>query len=395
MNRERIDYLYQQYRLGLLSEKEDEEWLAVFSDPAHESVLQEIADQEWDFAIVKNQESDPKRAGILYKKIVALPHPNRSESIRLWPSRMRITIAAASVIMVLAAGLFFYNLKVSPVNPELTTISQDVPPGIQSATLTLSDGKKIRLSDAVSGQLAQEAGISISKETDGQVVYTVMPAEAQKNDHYNTLSTANGETYQLQLPDGTKVWLNAASTLTYSTSFARLKQRWVKLAGEAYFEVAKDKAHPFLVETRLQTVKVLGTHFNVNAYADEAVSRTTLLEGKVSIAKTGYAAVVLTPGQQALSEGANMKILNADTQQAVAWKNGEFSLDETDFKTAMRQIERWYDVKVVYQDQIDEHLKTGGWISRNEKLSSVLQSIERAGTIRFKISGKIVAVYNR
>jgi transmembrane sensor len=208
------------------------------------------------------------------------------------------------------------------------------------------------------------------------------------------LSTAKGETYQLRLADGSKVWLNAASSLTYTASLNGNGERRVKLDGEAYFEVAKDKNHPFIVETAKQQVQVLGTHFNINSYADEPMVTTTLLEGSVKVSHlTSHVSQLLKPGQQALNKNDHITVINANMEQVMDWKQGDFYLNHVDFKTAMRKIARWYNVDVVYDASVSDATESGGWISRNNKLSEVLQSIEAAGQVHFKVEGRKITVF--
>ncbi|PWG80917.1 anti-sigma factor [Pararcticibacter amylolyticus] len=310
------------------------------------------------------------------------PEPKK---IRLWP---KIAVAA-SIAAVMGIGTLIYVNRHNKHNIETLAVN-DVAPGKVGATLTLANGKKILLTDAVNGQLAREAGVKISKSKNGQLLYQVTGDGGE--DKINTLTTANGETYQVRLPDGSQAWLNAASSLTYSASLIKNGNRSVKLTGEGYFEIAKDKLHPFVVETATQKVEVLGTHFNVNAYTDEAAVATSLLEGSVKVSSSSGAHMI-KPGQQALNDGAGIKVVKTDVDKVVDWKDGEFNLDEVDFRTAMRKIARWYDIEVVYDKSVPENIEAWGWISRSSKLSSVLKLIENSGLVRFRIEGKKVYVF--
>ncbi len=199
---------------------------------------------------------------------------------KLWP---RIAVAA-SFFAVLGLSLYFYNSKspdkVEQVNVELA----DINPAGNKAYLTLGNGKRIALTDASNGTIAEQANVKITKTANGQLVYTIAKNNSGISSilEYNTIETPNGGRYEIALPDGTRVWMNAASSLKYPASFASLKERRVELQGEAYFQVAKDKQHPFIVKTVQQEVKVLGTHFNINSYADEPETKTTLFEGSVN-----------------------------------------------------------------------------------------------------------------
>lgn len=329
-----------------------------------------------------------------FKTAEALQRVNKrigQKTIRLWP---RISVAAAAIIVV-TLGVWLY---VASPKAEIGTMAdaQDIAPGKQGATLTLANGKKIKLNEMGKGELAKEAGIVISKQADGQLIYVISSDESNEGtNQINTLSTAKGETYQVGLPDGSKVWLNAASSLTYATALNRQGERRVKLEGEAYFEVAKDKKHPFIVETSTQEVQVLGTHFNINSYTDEAVVATTLAEGavKVSLVKSNVTQL-LVPGQQSLTKNRTIEVTNANMEQVLDWKEGDFNLNHVDLKTAMRKIARWYNVEVVYDANISDGIEAGGWISRDKKLSEILKSIEAVGQVHFTIQGRKIIVHN-
>lgn len=299
--------------------------------------------------------------------------------------------AAAAVLLI--GGLFFFinRNNSGAVKPDVAVVEQDIAPGRQSATLTLADGKKIVLSDAANGKLIEEAGVSITKAADGQLVYELKDKGQAAQNKINTLSTAKGETYRLRLPDGSLVWLNAASSLTYAFSLNERGERRVKLSGEAYFEIAKDKAHPFVVSTDRQEVQVLGTHFNVNSYSDEPVTATTLLEGSVKVI-SGKNTEVLKPGEQAMNSGNAILVNKVEVDNMVDWKSGEFYLNHVNFKLGMRKIARWYDVEVIYNASVPDDMEIGGWVSRTEKLSSVLKSIESAGLVKFRVEGRKIYV---
>ncbi|MBB5440662.1 hypothetical protein HDC92_004365 [Pedobacter sp. AK017] len=306
---------------------------------------------------------------------------------RLWP---RIAIAAAVATIIFGAGLFYYNLNNNKAQSDQVALKNDVAPGKYGATLTLASGKRIKLSDAINGELANEAGVTISKSSDGRLIYEIKGSDTDP-DKINTLSTVNGETYQVRLPDGSMVYLNAASSLTYSVNLIQNRQRRVGLSGEGYFEVAKDKAHPFIVQTDKQEVEVLGTHFNVNAYHDEKAMTTTLLEGSVKVIAGGKQRLI-KPGQQARNDGSNIEVAEVNLESITDWKDGDFYLNRVNFKTAMRKIARWYDVEFVYDATVPDELESGGWISRKNNLSSVLKTIEASGFVKFRVEGNKVYV---
>lgn len=302
-------------------------------------------------------------------------------------------LAAACIALVIFGGLYMIGIKQIRSDSQY---ARDATPGKSSATLTLANGKKIALSDAVNGELANEAGIRVFKNADGQLVYEIKGADQQNTDPdaTNTLSTAKGETYQVRLPDGTNVWINAASSLKYPVSFSPNSGRFVELTGEGYFEVTKSAtaktkksgnvALPFTVKTATQTVEVLGTHFNVTSYAEEARTVTTLAEGSVKVSLLNLAvSQKLVPGQQAINTDGMLNIRAADMETALAWKNGLISFKNADIKTIMRQVARWYNLKVEYKGAVSKDRFTGS-VSRQANLSELLKMLE-FNNIRFNM----------
>lgn len=287
-------------------------------------------------------------------------------------------VAIAAILMAIAttAAYFIRSKDELKSRPVLASID-DVKPGRNAATLTLSNGKKIILSDQANGELANEAGISISKNVDGELVYKV-EVNNEATEKTNILSTTQGETYQVILPDQTKVWLNASSSLTYSASLGkRYQTRTVKLSGEAYFEVAHDKTRPFIVKTTQQEVKVLGTHFNVNSYGDNGQTITSLAEGSVQVQPTmaSLTSKILKPGQKSIMNGGSLTVAPANLETELAWKNGLFTFEEASVKDVMQQISRWYNIDVRYNGAIPNERISGG-ISRQSDLKVVLKMLE-------------------
>ncbi|WP_316786559.1 FecR family protein [Pedobacter frigiditerrae] len=309
---------------------------------------------------------------------------------KLWP---RVAVAA-SFFAVLGLSLYFYNSK-SPDKVEQANVElADIDPAGNKAYLTLGNGKRIALTGASNGTIAEQANVKITKTADGQLVYVIAEnnSVASSKLEYNTIETPNGGRYEIALPDGTHVWMNAASSLKYPSSFALLTERRVELLGEAYFQVAKDKQHPFIVKTAQQEVKVLGTHFNINSYADEPEVRTTLLEGSVNVSNLkSKNSKILKPGQQATLKGGDIKVGDADVDQAMSWKNGDFVFVGEDLKAVMRQVARWYDVEIEYQGNINSS-GVVSTISRTKKLSHVLKALQINQGIHFKVEGRRVLV---
>ncbi|WP_316788354.1 FecR family protein [Pedobacter frigoris] len=302
-------------------------------------------------------------------------------------------IAAAAVLLIaVSAGYLFMNKPENKSVP-LTVKTSVIKPGGNNAVLTLASGKKIVLNDAATGELAEESGIIISKTADGQLVYTVTSEYSGKAgvNAFNTIETPRGGQYQINLPDGTKVWLNAVSSLRFPARFSG-NQRKVELSGEGYFEVAHNKKMPFKVKTADQEVEVLGTHFNINSYPDETETMTTLLEGSVSVNSAIAGSAMLKPGQQSLLSGNNLKVAVADVDAAIAWKNGEFRFNDEKLESIMHKVSRWYNVEVVYQDDKLRTEPFGGVITRFAKVSELLKMLELTQEVKFKIENNTIVV---
>ncbi|MEJ2879944.1 FecR family protein [Pedobacter sp. GR22-6] len=340
-------------------------------------------------ALVSESELDRSKSEVWQRLEARLV--SGSPKVKLWPRI--VTVAAAVALMVL--GLYFFNYNRKTANNPADLIAQDIAPGKVGATLTLASGKQIRLTDAANGELANEAGITITKTADGQLVYEIAGSDTNPN-NVNTLSTAKGETYQVRLPDGSMVELNAASKIKYPTSFAKLKNRSITLSGEAYFQVAKDKKHPFIVTTDNQEVTVLGTEFNIKAYDDDANIKTTLLEGSVKVSTVDNSNSyprTLVPGQQSTyssSEGISIK--EVDTEEAVAWRNGFFIFDNENMETAMRKISRWYNVEIIFEQQELKKEIFGGSVSRSENITQLLRALSKAAKVNMKVEGKSIII---
>lgn len=306
--------------------------------------------------------------------------------------------AAAAVLIALAFSLYFYSNKPDQQDTMVqeTLLANDIPPGGNKATLTLADGTVISLDDAAHGEIAKQSGISISKASDGQLIYTVLNSDSRSDNSkklFNTIETPRGGEYQINLPDGTKVWLNAVSSLRYPVKFSDGERR-VELEGEAYFEVAENKVQPFLVTSNNQIVEVLGTHFNINSYADENSIRTSLLEGrvKVSIRGTDHSDI-LAPGQESAirPSGNSILIRDVDVEESIAWKNGYFIFTNEDIKSIMRKVSRWYDVDIEYSGDLPKG-GFGGNVSKSKNISEILRILELTKAVRFKIEGRRVMV---
>ncbi|QDW27254.1 DUF4974 domain-containing protein [Pedobacter sp. KBS0701] len=318
-----------------------------------------------------------------------LQQEQQEKKTRLWP---KIAVAA-SIALAIATGGYFYQQNRNKTEQQFAM--NDIEPGRTAATLTLSSGKKIYIADARSGKVAEESGVTITKNEKGELVYVISEGKNEPG-KIQTLTTYLGETQALVLPDGSKVWLNALSSLKYPTSFASSKNRNVELTGEGYFEIAKDREHPFIVSTDRQSVEVLGTHFNINTYSDEPAVRTTLLEGSVKVSLAGGPSRVLKPGEQSqVSPSQKISVSEVDTDDIIAWKEGFFVFEDENLVDVMRQLSRWYKVEVEYSSEALKFNKFSGSISRYSKASQVLGKLGKTGSVSFRLEGKKIIVENR
>ncbi|MCD0488185.1 DUF4974 domain-containing protein [Pedobacter sp. MC2016-14] len=304
---------------------------------------------------------------------------------------------AAVLVLLLSAALLVYRphfgSSAESTRYVKTVIpSKEIKPGVKKAVLTLSDGSEVILQDAGKGTLAHQGNARL-EQNNGQLLYKDHSAAGHdlQLSMQNKITTPKGGEYQLVLSDGTAIWLNTGSSISYPVAFAGTERR-VKITGEVYFEVAKNAKMPFIVEANGTEVKVLGTHFNVSAYADDREVRTTLVEGSVKVSKNGQQAL-LKPDQEARAiNGTNrISVQNVDATEALAWKNGTFLFNNEDIKTVMKVVSRWYDIDVTYKGDLAN--KTfGGTISRFESFEKLLKTLELTGAIHFKIEGRRVIV---
>lgn len=316
-----------------------------------------------------------------------------------------LKLAAAAVVLFFIGFVINNQIKKQFGAPQGIAKNQDktILPGGNKATLTLGDGSKISLTDANNGVIAKQAGINITKTGKGELIYTVAATSNSKKILYNTIETPRGGQYQINLPDGTRVWLNAESSLKYPAAFNDV-ERMVELKGEAYFEVAKKTTKkgsrmPFKVRTELgvgrnQEVEVLGTHFNVNAYRNEPTNKTTLLEGSVRIKNLqSNTSGLLKPGEQSIIGGSSPAVIvqSVDAEEAVTWKDGFFSFNEENLETIMNKIARWYNVEIDYRgNKINKTF--GGRISRFNSVNEVLDMLQTTEAVHFKIEGRRILV---
>ncbi len=352
------------------------------------------------------QKIENRLDALSYKEDINLALPNRS----IWNSYTRI---AASLLFLILAGVGIYflnNSSKSEVSVKVEDKVNDIEPGTNRASLMLADGTIINLNDAIDGEIANQSGIQINKVSDGQLAYIPESENNLKEGlvKMNVLRTPKAGQYKLTLSDGTKVWLNSESSIHFPAAFSEVNRK-VEISGEVYFEVAgsyyQGKRIPFQVFCNNQYVEVLGTHFNVNSYLDEQEIKTTLIEGSVKVftlktnRNTPTDSVKLKPGEQAMFKAmagnvSNISVRKVDTEAAVAWKEGYFKFKDADIKEVMRQLARWYDLDVAFVGDLPRDQFTG-YISKNVTISNILTILEEGGDVKFTITGKQVAVFNR
>ena len=386
MMNSRIAELLSKYLNHHGSDSEMQEFFALVEDPANADELRSLLGDAFSAQQVYESLSEERASRVIANITSADDETSDDDRKPIYPLWAKL-VAAASVLVILSVGLYRYYGPSGAGTAPVAVQPAGIGPGGEKAMLTLADGTQIELNSAGSGEIATQPGISIRKTSNGQLTYTI---HGQLNNRdavpaINAISTPVGGQYQLILPDGSKVWLNAGSSLRYPTFFAGA-ERLVELAGEAYFEIAPDKKMPFLVKSRTQTVRVLGTHFNVNAYDDEPGVKTTLLEGSVQVNSQR-----LVPGQQAYFNEKGIAVKEVDVEAEIAWKNGEFVFNGEDLQTIMRMVARWYSIEVVYEGPPGD-LRYGGEVSRSKNLSDILKMLEATGDVKFKVEGRRVTV---
>ncbi len=376
-------------------------WLDQLDEAAYAKVLN-IYYREMDKAepaVMPSQEALARR---LEQRLDTLPANRTAEqqkndhlhkhSTRQWA----VAAAALAAIVIVSAVIYFTGHRPTQVAGVAvqTAVKHDVEPGGDKALLTLADGTVIRLDTARNGMLSHQLNTTVRKQ-DGQLIIQATAADIQPGIiPYNTISTPRGGQFQVLLPDGSHVWLNAASSLKFPLSFTG-NERTVELKGEGYFEIARNTTAPFFVKAGNMQVQVMGTQFNIMAYADEQAVSTTLLEGAVRVGGSNGQQQVLKPGQQAVMQNASAQLAitsmnNADLEQVVAWKNGVFSFQDATVETVMRQLSRWYDIEVVYDGPVKER-QLVGQVYRSYTLSQVLAVLEAAG-MHFRLENRKLVV---
>ena len=384
----RIAYLIAGYIRGTITEPEHDEldkWVEASDD--NMLLFEELTDEknieanlEWMDKVTTEKKLE------LTKKKIQFTQQHYNLKTKKW----FYGIAASIILLIAAFGIYkIINNKQSKQASIAKNDQTGIQPGGNKATLTLSNGSVIDLISAPNGLIKGDNGTIIDKSKDGEILYKDSGI-SNSAASYNILTTPKGGQYKVQLPDGSQVWLNAASSLKYPTAFAT-SERIVELKGEGYFEIAKDKTKPFKVKLADgNEVKVLGTHFNIMAYENEKSKDVTLLEGRVEITK-GDNEQRLTPGQQGRITSSKIILVNSvDTDQVIGWKNGQFIFQDADIQSIMRQVARWYDVDIKYETSNTQHFNAT--ISRKEPVLRLLHILEETGQIHFKTENKTIYV---
>ncbi|WEK38227.1 MAG: FecR domain-containing protein [Candidatus Pseudobacter hemicellulosilyticus] len=383
-----IDRLLQAWQAQLLSREEYEALFRALADPAHREQVEAYLDQR---LLAQPAEATALARELdwegMFRRIIGPEQPPQTVPVHRVHFLRRWGWAAAVLLVLLGAGTL-YLLNQNPGRAVVVQEpGQDIQPGKEGAILTLADGRQVVLDSLGNGVIAEQNGARVVLEK-GKLNY-LLSERSEQVLTYNTMSTPRGRQFMLQLPDGSRVWLNAASSLRYPTAFQG-KERRVELTGEAYFEVAPNKGQPFFVTLNNQaTVEVLGTRFNANAYGNEQQLDATLLEGSVRVV-SGSSRVVLEPGQNARINGSIQVQREADINQVIAWKNGLFNFEGKKLREVMRQLERWYDIEVVVQPEVPD-IEFYGEINRDISLAGMLKAL-KLSDVRFAMDGRKLTV---
>jgi ferric-dicitrate binding protein FerR (iron transport regulator) len=386
--------LLQKFLEGRCNPEESARVRAWMEDPAHAETLRAFLSNTWKDTSEGAPLDSSDRQQIWSNVMEAIGHSDDHSIAPVRPVRRpwKRIVAAAAVIGILLSGAFLMRSAFNspppagqaPIAQQVTT---DVPaPDASRAVLELADGSVIYLDEIAAGRIAGDSLLTVTRDESGNLLYDAA-AEAMASIHTVRLPRGS-KPLRLVLSDGTAVWLNAASSISYPTVFTG-SERSVSMTGEAYFEVAKDALHPFIVEQGDSRIRVLGTHFNINAYGEGEERRVTLLEGSVEVSR-GSNTRMLTPGQQAAIGDVRISVNRPDTDAVMAWKNGQFIYDGTDIRTMLREISRYYDVEVSYRDEIPYRFVAR--ISRDVPVSAFLEKLSLTGLVTFRIEGRNITV---
>jgi transmembrane sensor len=387
----KLAYLFNSYFEKTATQEETQELLQLLALSADDEQLTMLLRNAWE----NLQTENPFFSSIKSEEMVQyILNPQATDNVvHLKPvskTGVWYKYAAVAAVLLLVGASLYFVLHSNRGLPKQAKVANDVAPGGNKAVLTLANGSTIVLDSAHNGVLAKQGNSIINKTGDGKLVYRASATADNEVPQINTVTTPRGGQYHIVLPDGSDVWLNAASSISYPTIFNG-KTRRVEITGEAYFEVTKNAAMPFIVKSPRAEVDVLGTHFNIMAYADEDVMKTTLLEGAVKIIANGSSGI-LKPGQQAVLNNKDELSINNDADDEIAWKNGLFQFRGADIRSIMRQAARWYNVDVVFEGKVPVKQYTGR-ISRNVKASALLNMLKYTG-VNAIIEGNSIYIKN-
>lgn len=353
--------------------------------------------EDEEIVVITNGEDADKIKNRLYNNIKAEIKENNNKELSFFKWRFLWSSAAAILLCLTTLAVYFYTQNQPNLKEHYTKLLQnDVGPGGNNAILELADGTKVNLDAVHVGEIKNIGEIKAIKSKEGTLSFNLPINQTKTTIQYNTIRTPKGGQYQVELPDGTEVWLNASSSIRFPSSFSK-ERREVELEGEAYFEVArienKKRQHiPFIVKSSKQKIEVLGTHFNVSSYSNDETVKTVLVEGAVRVIPNGTLLTrILKPGQGSIVDNKNITIDNVDLESALAWKNGDFVFNNESLSSIMKKLERWYDVEVIYENLSIDH-KFSGAVSRSKNISAVLRIMELTGNVKFKIEGRRVIV---
>lgn len=366
-----IKLLFERYLNNHASREETAELFQYFQDTNNKEALEQMIENQLE-SRDKEELIDKMILDRVFGKIDLDTEPQNITS----PTWYKITGVAAAIILIISISYLFLNR--STYNDHTATI---IEPGRDKATLVLSSGKTIVLEDVANGKLTEELGTTIEKTEKGGINYKI-EGNTDVRIAMNLLNVPKGGQFQITLSDGTKVWLNSNSSLKYPSAFSTSERR-VELTGEAYFEVSKNKQKPFIVETSLQKVEVLGTKFNINAYDDESSTQTSLAEGSVRVSCKNNT-TLLKPGQQSTLTDQNIAVRSINLDQVLDWKNGDFNFSNNNLKEIMRKISRWYNIEVIFEGPISQETYVAQ-ISRKKRLNDVLRALQLSGSIKYSI----------
>lgn len=400
MNSDKLTILWEQYLSGRMSRAEREELRSLLQEPSQKEFFEQLVDNSIKEPV--NFSTDPAKEKNIQQVI------DKIKIRRVTPPRLAFRWAsAAAITLIIGAGAYIWFKPSGKTAVATNIIFENIQPGGDKAVLTLADGSTIILDSASNGALTQQGNSSIIKLSNGELVYQSNELPIPSNGGVasgagtlhkntsapgagvgfgtatNTMRTPAGGKYQITLPDGSKAWLNALSSITFPVTFSN-NERSVKITGEVYFEIIKDKSRPFIVSKKNTQIQVLGTSFNANTYEDEDQLKITLLEGSIRVSDANInQSVILSPGQQTQISGSNLsKINNVDISKVMAWKNGLFNFEDANLDEVMRQVGRWYDIKIIYEKGIPD-IQLWGKMSRNTNLSGLLKNLKDVG-VRYR-----------